>query len=67
MEKIICECCGREIDTEYEELEERTMWNGKKCMCCEECCEIVDEEKREKTEEDDYVDQYHEMKMLGLI
>lgn len=64
MEKIICECCGREIDTEYEELEERTMWNGKKCMCCEECREVIDEEK---TEEDEYADQYHEMKMLDLI
>lgn len=64
MEKIICECCGKEIDTEYEELEERTMWNSKKCMCCEECCEVVDEEK---TEEDEYADQYHEMKMLDLI
>lgn len=67
MEKIICKCCGKEIDTEYEKLEERTMWNGKKCMCCGECCEVVDEEKREETEEDDYADQYHEMKMLDLI
>lgn len=67
MKKIICECCGREIDTEYEELEERTMWDGKKCMCCEECCEIVDEENAKIATTDDYVDQYHEMKMLGLI
>ena len=63
MKKIICECCGKEIDTEYEELEERTMWDGKKCMCCEECCEVIDEEKTEE----DYADQYHEMKMLDLI
>lgn len=67
MKKIICECCGREIDTEYEELEERTMWDGKKCMCCELCCEVVDEEKAKIAMADDYADQYHEMKMLGLI
>lgn len=44
MKKIICECCGKEIDTEWEELEERVMWNGKVCLCCEECRQVVDEE-----------------------
>ena len=67
MEKIICECCGREIDSEYEELEERTMWNGKKCMCCEECREVVDEEEKQNEETNDEIDQYNEMKMLGMI
>lgn len=67
MEKITCECCHNTINEEYEELEERTMWNGKKCMCCEECCEVVDEEKAKIAMVDGYADQYHEMKMLGLI
>ena len=45
-----CECCGNNINEEYEELEERTMWNGKKCMCCHSCCEEV--EKLEKVREE---------------
>ena len=46
MEKNICECCGKEVQ---EELELRTMWNGKECMCCEECCIVVDEDECESS------------------
>lgn len=62
-----CECCHNTINEEYEELEERTMWNGKKCMCCEECCKEIDKfEEQEYTKDDYLVDVCLEMEKLGL-
>lgn len=41
-----CECCANLVVLEERdvELEERTMWNGKVCKCCESCCDEVDSE-----------------------
>lgn len=38
-----CECCEQLCYDD--ELEERTMWNGKVCQCCEECQHEVDSDK----------------------
>lgn len=60
-----CECCGNNINEEYEELEERTMWNGKKCMCCHSCCEEVEKLEKE-VEENDQDDRAYEEEKLNL-
>ena len=63
--KNICECCEKEV---IEELEERVMWNGKVCLCCEECCQEIDEDNKvEEVSYDDYMaDIMHDEMMLGL-
>ena len=63
--KNICECCEKEV---IEELEERVMWNGKVCLCCEECCQEVDEDNKVKeVSYDDYMaDVYRDVEMLDL-
>lgn len=54
MEKIICECCEREIDSNYEELQPRKNWRGITYLCCNECCEEFDRDQDDFDEPDDY-------------
>lgn len=54
-----CECCDNIVYGDS--MIEKTMWNGKKCLCCQECQKISDDESSEY-EIDEY-DEYEDRKL----
>lgn len=57
-----CECCGELCFSE--ELEERKMWSGNTCLCCEACRTQVDDDwEISQTCEPDPYDEYIDRKM----
>ena len=48
-----CECCGKIVY--WDEPEDRIVWSGKTIKCCEDCQNVIDEEK----------DYYEMLKMDG--